>query len=344
MPDQYYLDHHQRKIIAALKELYGPAAQAYREMEDSGEDRDEKFFKLHWEFREHAVELNRLEKNIMLEVMRSDELKDKLVGSNPTPKKPRCATCGKKMKFTTHMFDIDCTETRFVFECKDGHLPRRAVYADGREYVLPRKKCRACQGMDFTSTKEVKGMLLIFCNECRNCGQRDILELDDSPEILEPINEEERSFFCTAFEQEDTPMEGLTKFLNIIDDIIRQPKITYATDVIKMLTIQQVAERLKKKLKKKDFKKFGLGTPSTRENFSVTFSVLDASARESQASRSELRELIRKNLFRTNWRIMQQKITYRMGYLEGKIMGYENEFELQRIAGEIHRHREKPED
>lgn len=33
---------------------------------------------------------------------------------------------------------------------------------------------------------------------------------------------------------------------------------------------------------------------------------------------------------------MSQKITSRMGYLEGKIKGYETEFDLQQIAGEIH--------
>jgi len=341
-PDQYYLDNSHREVIAELKAVFRPVAEAYQELKASGEDKDEKHFKLNWEFRERAVELNRLKKKVMVECMRYDELRDDLVESHPIPKKPRCNTCGKKMKLVTHMFDLDCTEMRFLFECNGGHLPKRAIYSDGREYVLPQKRCRVCQGTDFISTREINGSLLIFSDECKKCGNKDILELDESPEAFEHISEQERSFFCTAFENEDTPMEGLTKFLTIIDNVIKHPKITYDTDVLKMLNVQQAEKRLKKKLKKRGFKKFRLGTPSNRENFSVEFSVLDASDRDTQASRSELRELISRILFKTNWRIMQQKITCRMGYLEGKIMGYEGEWDLQRIAGEIHERREKP--
>lgn len=339
-PDKYYLDVHHREVIAELKELYIPVAKAFQELKDTGKNIGEPFETLSWKFRERAVELNRLKQAVIAAAMRADEEKDRLVAASPLPKKPRCATCGRKMRFATHLFNPDCTVIRFAFECKEGHAPRRAFFADGREYLPPVKKCAVCQGTEFVSSKEVNGTLLIFRDECKKCGYQEEMELDEGTEVDEPINEEERIQFVTAFENEDSPMEGLKKFLTIIDGIVKNPKMTYDTEVIKKLTIQQVEERLKKKLKKKGFKKFRLGTPSARANVSVGFSVLEATERDIGISRTLLKELIRKILFKTNWRIMQQKITSRMGLLEGKIMGYEGEFDLQRIAGEIAEARE----
>lgn len=278
-PDQYYLDYQDRAVIAELRELFKPVVEAYREMEKPGEDKGRKHYSLDWEFREKAVELNRLKQKIILESMQADDRKDKLVEENAVPKRIRCNTCGKKMRFSCHMFDIDVSEIRFLFECKDNHLPKRAIYADGREYILPQKKCSACGAIDFISTKEVKGGLLIFTEECKTCNEKNVLEFDNSPEDNEPINVQERKYFCTDFENADTPLEGLSKFCRIIDDIIKHPKITYDTDVIKKLNIQQLEKRLKKKLKKVSFKKFKLDKPSTGRNIYVVFSVLEASER-----------------------------------------------------------------
>ncbi len=335
-PNQYYLDYHHREIIAELRVLFKPVAEAFQEMQQAGEDKDNKHYFLDWKFREKAVELNRMKQKIILESMQADDRKDQLVDASPVPKRIRCNTCGKKMRFSSRMFDIDSTEIRFLFECKDGHLPKRAIYADGREYLVPQKKCRFCGDSKFSSSKEIKDNLLILTDECKSCGQQDILELDETPEDSTPINEQERKYFCTDFEHADTPLEGLTKFCRLIEDIVKHPKITYDVEVIKKQTIQQVEKRLKKKLKKENFKKFKLDKPIMGQTIAVAFSVLDATDRTPAASRAGLKKLIGKYLFKTNWRLMKSKITYRMGYLEGKLRGYENDFDLQMIAGEIH--------
>lgn len=335
-PDQYYLDYHHREIIAELRPLFKPVVEAYREMEKAGEDKEHKYYFLNWNFREKAVELNRLKQKVILDSMQADDRKDKLVESTPVPKSIRCKTCNKKMIFYSHMFDIDSMEIRFLFECRNGHLPRRAIYSDGREYILPQKKCRSCGGTEFIPTKETKGDILILTDECNFCHEKSVLEFDNGPEDNEPINEQERKYLCTDFENEDTPLEGLVKLCRIIDDIVRHPKITYDVEVIKKLNVQQMEKRLKKKLKKERFKKFRFDKPSTGRNIFVTFSVLDASDRTTSDSRSELRRLITAFLFKTNWRLMSKKIIYQMGYLEGKIKGYETDFDLQKIAGEIH--------
>jgi len=49
-------------------------------------------------------------------------------------------------------------------------------------------------------------------------------------------------------------------------------------------------------------------------------------------SRNNLRKLIKKTLEKTNWRLMSEGINYRLGYLNGRLKGYENEEDLMRIV------------
>lgn len=61
----------------------------------------------------------------------------------------------------------------------------------------------------------------------------------------------------------------------------------------------------------------------------IPFTVQDAKkSRQKEKSIQELRTLINKLLENTNWKLMSTGIDYRMGYLTGRLKGYENEEEL----------------
>ncbi len=65
----------------------------------------------------------------------------------------------------------------------------------------------------------------------------------------------------------------------------------------------------------------------------VPFTVQDAkSDRKEYDSTNTLRKLIKKTLENTNWRLMTEGASYRLGYLHGRLKGYEREEDLVEIV------------
>lgn len=61
----------------------------------------------------------------------------------------------------------------------------------------------------------------------------------------------------------------------------------------------------------------------------VEFTVVDGrSVRGEFASRQELKKVIQKSLADYNWRLMSEGISYRMGFVTGRLKGIEHEEEL----------------
>lgn len=66
----------------------------------------------------------------------------------------------------------------------------------------------------------------------------------------------------------------------------------------------------------------------------LPFTVQDTdSSRKDRASVSELEKLVGNILEDTNWRLLSNSVFYRLGYLEGRLKGYENEEDMLKLAG-----------
>lgn len=65
----------------------------------------------------------------------------------------------------------------------------------------------------------------------------------------------------------------------------------------------------------------------------VGFSCLDSkSDREDYDSRKTLKKLVDEVLVDTNWRLMSDGISYRLGYLNGRLRAYEREEDLKGLV------------
>jgi len=65
----------------------------------------------------------------------------------------------------------------------------------------------------------------------------------------------------------------------------------------------------------------------------VPFTVQEAdNDRGEYDSKNSLGKLIKKTLEKTNWRLMSEGISYRVGYLSGRLRCYENETDLMKIV------------
>ncbi len=64
----------------------------------------------------------------------------------------------------------------------------------------------------------------------------------------------------------------------------------------------------------------------------IPFTIEDTdSKREEYDSRSKCKRIINNTLEKTNWRLMSEGIDYRLGYLTGKLKGYENEEDIANL-------------
>ena len=65
----------------------------------------------------------------------------------------------------------------------------------------------------------------------------------------------------------------------------------------------------------------------------VPFTVKDAESSRAEAdSTRKLHKTIKKTLENTNWRLMSEGVHYRLGYLSGKLKGYEQEEDLLQLV------------
>ena len=102
---------------------------------------------------------------------------------------------------------------------------------------------------------------------------------------------------------------------------------------IKQLKIIQLIELLRPVFEKAHYTEFKLGEPQLGESVTVEFSCLDASAdRQEYQSKTNLRKAAATALDETNWRLMNDSVSYRLGYLTGKLRAYEGEEALKKLV------------
>jgi len=107
---------------------------------------------------------------------------------------------------------------------------------------------------------------------------------------------------------------------------------------IQKLTIVELQNLLNPLIENAGYAKLDLGKLYTQKDVVVGFGVQDTkSGRQEYDSIHELQRIIRKALESTNWRLMSDGITYRLGYLQGRLKGVEGEENLKKLIHWIFR-------
>lgn len=89
---------------------------------------------------------------------------------------------------------------------------------------------------------------------------------------------------------------------------------------------------LAKILEKNGYVKLVFDKPEISQFVIIPFTVQDDNPkRKDRESELELRKIINKTLEKTNWRPMSEGMTYRLGYLYGRLKGYEKEDDLIKL-------------
>jgi hypothetical protein len=274
--------------------------------------------------------------------MQKDRDKDHLYETAQAPTHILCLTCSREMVLSSKHLEtrLDASDrVLFMYDCTLGHLPRRAFYNTGEEWDYKPPLCRKCNAPldqeDHDSEEKLKWTLL-----CPKCGHTETHEIDRTKkeDELDPDFEKDRARFCSEKEGREyvewmNTAKELTAILDKQKEKEKEKDVYDAVAKIKKLTIVQLENVLRDPIEVVGYVKFDLGKPTIEKDVTIDFSAQDAkSDRKEYDSVHELQGLIKRHLEPTNWRLMSDGVSYRLGFLSGRLRAYEKEEDLVKLV------------
>jgi hypothetical protein len=275
--------------------------------------------------------------------MDRDEERDKKVENANPIKGVNCLNCNQEMScdLIDLQTNIDDKPERMMFwyECKRCDK-RRAFYDNGDEYTPKETLCPKC---NIAKRKEHKREKKIITTKyiCDKCGHTEIdtLDLSDKPKKEDPNYEQDRQRFVIDDKKGQEYLKAKQNAKNIQNFMKEMKekednKESYdKVNNLNKLKISALKELLSKKLNKHNYTNLDFKAPEIDKNVIINFTVQDnLSNREDMASQYECKKLIKKTLINTNWRLMSEGISCRLGILNGRLRGYEREEDLLKLV------------
>ncbi len=253
-----------------------------------------------------------------------------------------CPTCGTRMDATFKMlYDLDKEKDErvlFMYDCPEGCMPRRSFFQDGEEWVAQHKSCKECGGEIKVEDKSTKKKSIIT-STCTECGLVDVSEHEFETEKDDEKFEEDRKRFCLSQEKGQEYIETKQWFKDVevlMDELKEREEKKDEYDAVKKLsklTVSQLEKKLAEAMSKDGYSRLTFDKPEIGTDVRIGFTVNDDSSEvDEYTSRNKLKKLISKTLEDTNWRLMTEGISYRLGILTGRLRGYESEADLLKLV------------
>lgn len=225
----------------------------------------------------------------------------------------------------------------FFFKCPDGCLPLRAFYQDGDEYRRSESSCQTCKATVRVNHKR-EGSVITTAYSCTNCGEEysDTYDLNARrEEAIDEHYEADRERFCLdekrgqEYIESKRNFEGIRKFVEETKEQEKNKDLRKKMARIEKLTVDALEERLSAAVEKHGYGRLALGDPAMDRHVIVPFTARERKAgRIEYDSRNQLKKAIEKALAGTNWRLMSEGISHRLGVLSGRLRAYETEEDL----------------
>ncbi len=249
------------------------------------------------------------------EWMRVDQWKDQLLENAVTPEKIRCLQCGiiteLKDKLIHDWGEEAKVRVLFTFRCPKGCLPHRAFFSDGEEYKKRITSPTAAAELNITEP-DMKPDLDYAKDRERFC----LTDKEAEIRSREQFHHERTIRLSKEREERDKRQE--------LYDVAAQ---------FKRLTIADLEKLLAPRLEAVGFIKFRFDNPNTGKIFSVPLIVHDGkSERTDVKGIKDIERIIKNALADSNWRLMSNGVTYRLGILTAMLRAYETEEDLLHLA------------
>lgn len=279
----------------------------------------------------------------------NDELRDRRISNARLTKEPNCQHCNKNglriinkslMHRRVNGVFNNHEEVLFVLHCP--HCDKNnALWEDGTVWKPNPTLCPKCNGQMAHKTKEYKKSVdfLYTCPSCHH-SYKEKLDFKSKKEAVDPNYDKDRAHYCLLDKEFRDHLFGMRQTINDMAELGKEfeekaenKHIYDAIDEIKKPKIAELVEILRPVLEKSGYVDFNLEKPEIGKGVIVGFSCLDSkSDRNDYGSKKTLEKLIKKELDDTNWRLMSDGVSYRLGYLSGRLRAYESEADLKRLV------------
>lgn len=317
-------------------------ADTYRSIKKTNNNKKDKELKrIYWVLIE-IIKLERAGKRnqTITEWMKEDKELDARITNAIVPN-VYCVNCGNKRlqeKSRDLMSKKDNNEKSalFILTC-DACSKKQAYWEDGDLWVYD-PRCVKCN-KSVTVIDDDNDRMLKSIHKCSHCGHEENIEIDLSEKAEEKEDEKEfeklRAECCVPESDGESFLRSMKDIAKITKDIKEREEhkdLYNAAEKTKRLKVSDLEKLINDTSKKNGYDHLNFLAPEIGRNIVIPFTVQDnKSEREEYDSRQNLTSAIREILKDANWRLMSDGITYRMGILQGRLRGYENEDDLLKL-------------
>lgn len=279
------------------------------------------------------------------EWMVADKRKDEMLANAHAPKDIRCLKCRALLTPDDgEIHDLDGQErVLFFYTCPNECLPHRVIFENGEEWKKKPHLCPKCQAtLDEKREREDEDEeRIVITKTCPSCDYTDTfdMELGDHKEVSDPDYEKDRECFCLSGErgakarEERLQLEQIKEFVDEWKEKDGHKEDYDAVEKIQKLTVIELEKLLGPILEKEAYTRLQFGTPEITKDVFLPFTIYDSkSGRNERTSSYDLARAIKKALADTNWRLMSDGISYRLGVLTGRLRAYEREEDLLNLV------------
>ncbi len=281
------------------------------------------------------------------EWMEADRIKQEKYDNAIEPQNIHCPSCKAEMQATNtkHLEDYSDLPMRvmFLFRCSKCKK-QEWVYDDRKIRVSKPDLCPKC-GKEIKVKHTKKGQVITWVRKCNSCGHSE-KEVDNfekrNQEYLQreqgdkKLLEKYRTDFCLTDKVGEKYLFEL-EAMEYAQQIQEEAQQKYNNSAyaqiskIKKLTIVNLEKLLTDILEKAHYTKLSFSSPEIGQFIFAPFTLQDAdTSRRSNISTSTLEKLLKTSLENTNWRLTDS-VDYRLGFLSGRLKGYEREEDLLRL-------------
>lgn len=288
-----------------------------------------------------AAERHNNKSQVIDDMMRRDKEQDEKLAKIEPPTHVRCRECLStqlRLISTDEHHDTSEKHLRVLFMFKCSSCSTNTAYFDnGEQYHVEPTLCPKCQAeKPDHKTKEAnhKYTIAYTCKKCSHVW-KEVMDFTRKPEPPDPSYMEDRKLYCYSDKVREwaDSVRKIGPLMKSFDEHReKQEKIDIHSEAlakIKKLNIPQVIEALRPAIEKSSYADVKFAEPEIARYVTVSFSCMDTkSERDDYESKRSLKKTITSTLADTNWRLMNDSTTYRLGYLQARIKAYESDEDI----------------
>jgi predicted RNA-binding Zn-ribbon protein involved in translation (DUF1610 family) len=281
-------------------------------------------------------------------VERDKTLQDKYDNAQE-PQEITCPACHKVMVCTFKTLEDYSNEPvriLFFFECQDCKK-RVGIYENGKEHISKPHTCSKC-GHEVLVSHTKKGKIITWIYKCKDCKfiEKVVDDFDSKKTEWERekkadqvLLEKYRKEYCFSEKEGQeyiTSMDNMNQLRELFEESKAKKENPFYQKAmeLKKLNVSEMEKLLSEALEKEKYVKLNLDKPEMGKFVIIPFTVQDAdSSRKEYASTSKMKKIVKTTLESTNWRLMSEGLFYRLGYVYGRLKGYEREEDLVELVG-----------